>query len=270
MIEMHYEHHNKLRTDKICPFLVSKNHNSYDGICNWHTNPEIIFIIDGKGFVQYGSDTIEVSRDDIVVVNRECIHRVYSTEGVSFCYIITDESFCRENGIDLTASTFNKIIRDGKTLSLCNCAAERVLEYKQVQTVVSAVKARAAILELFADLLERHVDNCSQPASAKRISEVYVKKVISYLSVNYNMQTSLDELARICGVTKYHLAREFKSYTGQTVFNYVNMIRCKKAEICLARGMTVTATAFECGFYSVSYFSRTYKKFMGKSPSNKG
>ena len=30
--------------------------------------------------------------------------------------------------------------------------------------------------------------------------------------------------------------------------------------------MTVTETAFACGFESVSYFSQTYKKIMGVSP----
>jgi AraC-like DNA-binding protein len=35
----------------------------------------------------------------------------------------------------------------------------------------------------------------------------------------------------------------------------------------MAEGMSVTEAAFECGFESLSYFSRTYKKIMGVSPS---
>ncbi|MBQ8432508.1 MAG: helix-turn-helix domain-containing protein [Clostridia bacterium] len=64
----------------------------------------------------------------------------------------------------------------------------------------------------------------------------------------------------VCEITECYLAREFKSYTGQTVMTYLNMVRCKNAEICLAEGKSVTETAYECGFESISCFSRTYKK----------
>ena len=267
MIEMYYEYHNKIRTDKVCPFKVSRSINSYDGICNWHTNPEIIFILDGKGYVQYGSEVIPVQTSDIIVVNSESIHRVYSDTGISFCFMIIDDSFCRENGIDVSTSYFARIIRDESTLALCGVAADRVLEYRQSGAISDAIKAKAAMLELFADLYERHRDNRPHLASVKRSSEAYVKKVISYLSENYTQEVSLPELAKMCGITKYHLAREFKICTGHTVFQYLNEIRCRKAEYCLAKGMSVAETAYECGFESISYFSRTFKRIKGFSPS---
>ena len=68
-------------------------------------------------------------------------------------------------------------------------------------------------------------------------------------------------------ITKFHLIREFKRYTGQTVFTYINILKCKKAQSCLMDGLTVTETATECGFDNVSYFSQVYKKIMGVSPN---
>ena len=88
-----------------------------------------------------------------------------------------------------------------------------------------------------------------------------------YMEYRYNEQIGLDDLAKFCGITKHHLSREFKRFTGQTVLTYLNTLRCKSAEVCLSEGMSVTETAFECGFESVSYFSRTYKKIMGAPPS---
>ena len=74
-------------------------------------------------------------------------------------------------------------------------------------------------------------------------------------------------IAAMCGITKYHLAREFKRITGQTVLTYLNALRCKKAQLLLSEGKTVTEAAFESGFESLSYFSRTYKRIMGAPPS---
>jgi len=70
----------------------------------------------------------------------------------------------------------------------------------------------------------------------------------------------------MCNITKYHLIREFKRYTGQTICTYVNILKCKRAEAFLVQGLTVTETATECGFDNVSYFSQVYKKIMGISP----
>ncbi len=98
-------------------------------------------------------------------------------------------------------------------------------------------------------------------------SEQYVKRVLDRLNGNCTEHISLEELAKDCGITKYHLARAFKRYTGQTLFTYINIMRCKKAELCIRDGMSITEAAYECGFESLSYFSRTYKKLMGASPS---
>ena len=80
---------------------------------------------------------------------------------------------------------------------------------------------------------------------------------------------SLDTLASLCGVTKFHLMRQFKQYTGQTIFSYLNHLRCQNAELLIAEGNSITEAAYASGFESLSYFSRTYKKHMGTAPSKK-
>ena len=97
----------------------------------------------------------------------------------------------------------------------------------------------------------------------------YIKKVLEYIAEHYTEPLTLEDVADVCGITKYHLAREFKRFTGLTVITYVNILRCKRAEVCLAEGKTVTEAAVESGFDSISYFSRTYKKLMGVTPSEK-
>ena len=91
--------------------------------------------------------------------------------------------------------------------------------------------------------------------------------MIQYLSEHCAQNITLDDLAQICGISKDHLIREFKRYTNQSVLNFLNTLRCKNAEVYLKEGRSVTETAGLCGFESVAYFSRTYKKYMGISPS---
>ena len=269
MSTQQYEHHLTLKQDKLCPFKFKSLNNFRDTICNWHRNIEIMLVTEGEGRVQYSSEDIALSKGDIVVVNTGELHRVYSETSISIDYVIIDESFCHENGIDTVDRYFDRVFKSTEIEELFECAYERYTEYKSDPTPIKIARVRLAVLELIAELYE----NCSSDAkvahSGQDTPQDYIKKVLEYLAEHYTEPLTLDGVASICGITKFHLAREFKKYTGQTVVTYINILRCKKAEVCLSDGMTVTEAAGESGFDSISYFSRTYKKLMGVSPSSK-
>ena len=269
MSEQIYEHHLSLKQDKLCPFRFKSSKNLRDSVCNWHTNIEILLVTDGEGRIQYGSDDIPLKKHDIVVVNSGDLHRIFSENGISFDYLIIDESFCRENGINTSERYFEKIFSEETTENICIRAHECYKKYKCDPTAIIVARLRLSVLELLIDLYENHSYSTANDQAIQKSPQDYVKKVLEYLAVRYTEPLTLEELAEVCGITKYHLAREFKRFTGQTIVTYINILRCKKAEACLSEGMTVTEAAGESGFDSISYFSRTYKKLMGISPSRK-
>ena len=46
------------------------------------------------------------------------------------------------------------------------------------------------------------------------------------------------------------------------------MMRCKESKRLIKEGMSVSAAALSCGFENMSYFTKTYKKYMGALPSD--
>lgn len=268
----YYEHHLKIKQNKMCPFKVAEAHSgfNYSVPCNWHNNIEILLVKDGSGAIQYGKHTLPLEKDDIIIVNSGELHRPYSRAGVSYCFIIIDEGFCKENGIDTAVLHFTERFRDAETERLIINAAERMKEYSALQEPLTVARLRAAMLSLIIDVASRHSVPLDVKKEVSSPSEEYVKRAIGYINERYSQCITLDELASLCGITKFHLAREFKRITGQTVFTYTNFIRCKQAEMLLSEGKTVTEAAYESGFESLSYFSRTYKKLMGEAPSKRG
>ena len=270
MAERIYEHHFYIRKDKLCPFKLNFVENAYGCACNWHRNIEIIFIVDGNGIIRYGSEVFDIGKGDFIVVNSDTLHCLDSKNGIKYYYLIVDETFCAENGINTESCSFTPVFRSDVTDGIFREAASRIMEYlssKDTSLSIKIAKARQAVLALLIDICENHSENKTTRERISKSTEEYVKKVISYMSDKYNEALSLDGLAEICGITKPYLSREFKNYTGQTVMTYLNIIRCKNAEMLLADGRSVTEAAYECGFESVSYFSRTYKKLMGDLPS---
>ena len=96
-----------------------------------------------------------------------------------------------------------------------------------------------------------------------------MKKVVNYIRKNISSDLTLDAIADSVGVSKYHLAREFKKYTEHTIFEEINIFRCMEAKRLIGEGMSVSSAAHSCGFENMSYFSRTYKKYMGGLPSGR-
>ena len=266
MSELIYEHHLALKQDKICPFKFYSNKNVRDSVCNWHSNIEVLVVTDGEGYMQYNSDTFAVSKHDIIVINSGVLHRVYSDKSINFDYLLIDERFCRENGINTEERCFEQLFNCGDTERIFELAYKRYNEYKTDNSPINTALLRLSVLELITELYIQH----SVPLSTDRIvmksPQHFVKIVIEYVAEHYTENLTLEDVAGICGITKYHLAREFKRYTGQTVITYINALRCKKARVFMSEGMTVTEAAVASGFESVSYFSRTYKKIMGTSP----
>lgn len=262
-----YEHHLSLN-EKLCPFILGNENTSGDkNVSNWHRNIEILVILEGDGYFQYGAEEIRVLANDIIIVNSGTLHRAHSQGTLSYEYLIIDENFCLKNGISTENTIFENHFRDNSTKNLFLTATKRIKEYNSDKnSSFSAPQAINAVLSLLIDICLNHTKAKEDTVSSQSISEKYVKQVIEYIGDNFCEQISLDELAKMCNITKYHLIREFKRYTGQTIFTYINILKCKKAQVCLMNGLTVTETATECGFDNVSYFSQVYKKIMGVSP----
>lgn len=266
MSEQIYEHHLHLKNDKICPFKIGVVSNRWgDTQANWHKNIEVFLCTEGTTFIQCGADDFKMELDDIVVVNSGTLHRPHSSENATYYYLIIDESFCRENGVSIENCVFEKNFNSAETKNLVIAVAEEFDKYKNKEDF-SGLKVRCAVTKLLINLCTEHLISSNVLNEKQQTSEKYVKTVLEYLDAHFDEKISLDTLAELCNITKFYLSREFKRYTGQTIFTYVAMLKCKKAQNCLLQGMTVTETALSCGFDNVSYFSQTYKKIMGVSP----
>lgn len=93
-----------------------------------------------------------------------------------------------------------------------------------------------------------------------------IADVLSYINENITKQLSIDELAAVSYLSRYHFMRLFKSQTGCTVHTYIRQKRLTLAARLLREGMSASAVAAECGFSDYSTFHRAFKQTFGVSP----
>lgn len=95
-----------------------------------------------------------------------------------------------------------------------------------------------------------------------------IRDICEYLTQHCCEKLSIDMVAENFSISKYHLCREFKTYTGKTLFSYIEEGRINTAKQLLRHSDLTIAEISECvGFDNQSNFGRTFRKVEGISPT---
>ena len=93
-------------------------------------------------------------------------------------------------------------------------------------------------------------------------------RIVAYLNRNYASITTLDQIANVFYISKYHLCRVFKNAMKMTVIDYLTQIRIKNARQLLEfSDKDIGGIARSCGFHSAAYFCNLYRRTTGESPT---
>lgn len=122
--------------------------------------------------------------------------------------------------------------------------------------------------KLITDILTLILSNpCSQKSDNSGKSVNYqIRSVMEYVDTHFTENINLDDLASAFYMNKYHLAREFKREYGETVFQHIINKKISYAkELMVMTDKSIEEIALICGFNDRSYFSRQFKKIVGKN-----
>lgn len=106
----------------------------------------------------------------------------------------------------------------------------------------------------------------SEPSVDVALDDTRIIEIKKFIDKHINDDLSLEFLCENFYISKYHLCRIFKSYTGLTVKEYINARCITIAKQMIFEGYNITSVCFECGFKDYSNFYKTFKKFTDKSP----
>ena len=99
-------------------------------------------------------------------------------------------------------------------------------------------------------------------------SLIYVKNVISYIQLKYSEPVKIENIAFALGLNRSYLTRLFKDATGYSLQEYLLTYRMKMAIKLLANNkMSVAQVATNVGYIDTFTFSKAFKRYYGKSPS---
>ncbi len=133
------------------------------------------------------------------------------------------------------------------------------------QCLRSIVQNRAIVREKAL----KFIGNNKETLFKNELNDKFMKKAIEVIKSNMlNTEFSNKEFASTMNISEPLLYKKIKALTAQTPLELIKIIRLNHAlELLQTREYTITEISEMCGFSSLSYFGKAFKKHFGKLPS---
>lgn len=243
---------------------------------HFHEFDKIVILISGS--VNYMVEGTDYSLEpwDILLVRHHMIHKALIDVSVPYERIIIYldsayvERFAPEGGLmdcfaEAEKRRFCLMRPDTVEIEKLKDSLDR-LESSIGDTEFGAELMRGTLLAQLMVQLNRIMqrDTSSKAAPAEQSGKI--SAALSYINENLTGSLSVDELAAMCYLSRYHFMRLFKQQTGCAVHNYIRQKRLVLAARLIREGMSASSAAAECGFTDYSAFHRAFSQTFGVSP----
>jgi AraC family transcriptional regulator of arabinose operon len=139
-----------------------------------------------------------------------------------------------------------------------------------IKTFGAEIEAKLILKQLMIHLLreEKEKEHEQQMNNGGNYLLEIIREIANYIQEHPAEPHTVDSLAARANLSRRYFSEKFKEIIGQTVKTYTIYARIKRAEHLLhVSGMTVTETADALGYNDLHFFSRQFKKYTGKNPS---
>lgn len=107
-----------------------------------------------------------------------------------------------------------------------------------------------------------------QTEAEKYQKNALLKEAEHYIHQNLYQPLSLNDVADFLHVNKSYLSTVFKNQTGETISNYINMVKMKEAKkLLLETEDSVSGIAEKLGYSTSKYFIEKFSKSTGMTPA---
>ena len=232
---------------------------------HWHDEFEILFP-KTDGFMILDGEKITFEADDILFINPRQLHSTYHTNaGWSYHFVIHPDLLSLGNILNEKNKRFHfpEKINAGETP--CRMILEEIMQLPTPISDTNKLFIMSKLFEILFYLLENGYSSVENEPNMT-VQAGYIKSALEYIHQHIKHKISVQSIADEVGISKEHLMRLFKTYTGETVNSYIQIHRLEKACQDLVAGYSLTDIVYKYDYSDVSYFCRLFKNRFGVSP----
>jgi AraC-like DNA-binding protein len=108
---------------------------------------------------------------------------------------------------------------------------------------------------------------CRRASMPPRCDVAALERARRFLDENKMRKVRSEELESVTGLTRYELARQFRTMFGTSPHRYLLMRRLDRARRLMSRCRSLVDVSLEAGFADQSHFTRMFKAAFGLTPA---
>lgn len=250
---------------------------NYKAPSHWHDDIELIAILDGEMNYNINGEIITLHKDEGIFINAGQMHFGFSdsrTECHFICVILHPLLLCTVPACE--QEFILPVIRN-------NCAPFIFLNLhidwqlkilKQIHFMnqikdqkTAPLKVQSSFFSIWS-LLYENIPQSGTITGKQNIDLTITKNMVGFIQKNYSHKISLMEIAASGAVGQSKCCKLFAKYFSQTPNGYLTQYRLNKSiELLHDTDQSITEIALSVGFGSASYYAETFRKWIGKSPT---
>lgn len=256
------------------------------GPLHWHPDFEIATAECGVLDYQVGGQHIILEAGDSIFVNGNMLHGIKQLAGdvpdpmpnivFSGTLIAPETSTIYQKYILPIAQcdflSFVVFRRGDRSHSEINCLIKDIYRQMNEKKACYELAVQRNINHIF-ELLSCNFNELPK-TEATRIqinNQIRLQKMLTYIYENYAEPVTLEDIAKAADISRSEAGRCFHTYMGCSPIDALIQYRLQMAHQLLSeRTQTLQQISFACGFNSVNYFSRRFKKRYGYTPGQRG
>lgn len=255
-------------------YRVQEGHPRYDMPFHWHKEWELIRILDGSFTCYINGERYPAEKGDYLFITHGTLHGGTPQDCVYECAVFDPLTFLMHP--ESCRSLVQQLYSGNSTIppvfkSSCRSfshTASKLFSCARAKAPGWELSLTGTLFELFGLLWKEGFLEQNSPQAIPDADRAFLlKPVLEYIDKHYMQTVTLEELARLTGMSPRYFCRFFNTFIHRTPIDYLNYYRIEIACSLLASTqLSVTETAYRCGFNDSSYFVKIFKKYKGVTP----
>lgn len=241
----------------------------------WHFHPEyeLTLILESSGIRHVGNNISDFEPGDLVLLGGNlphCWKNEYSHTGTSRSLVIQwGKNIIHD--LPLFESINNLLIKAGRGLKLNENIYTKEINLMHRIVETNGIKRYLTLIELLQAIVAKnefvYIAGASYSYDLSSTTTTRLEKVQSFVNNHFQEKIKLKEIAEHLHMNEQAFSRFFSKTMKKPFFVFLNEYRVNRASrLIFETDLHMSEIAYECGYESLPFFYKQFKKFKGYTP----
>lgn len=248
-------------------------HSHFDMTCHYHLEYELTLILESSGERFVGNDISEFKPGDLVLLGGNLPHcwrdQNVHPEISKALVVQWEQDMLPDQPILESIQHLLKEVKRGLKLNSKHYAAEVELMHSMID--MKGVDRYLALVKLLHAIATKnefeYIVDAGYIYDPDKTALTRIEKVQLYVHEHFQEKIKLSEVAAHLHMNEQAFSRFFSKTMKKPFFQFLNEYRINRAcRLILETDLQMSEIAYECGYDSLPFFYKQFKKFKGFTP----